>query len=76
MFSPECVTLLDVVLGGGVARHEREQAAGRVAGGVRDPFQGVAHDDQGAGHRGHCHLCQGYGQENILTMIVSSLWKV
>ena len=55
------MTLLDV-LGGGMAGHEREQAAGWVAGGVRDPLQGVAHDHQGAGDRGHRHLCQGDGK--------------
>ena len=67
------MTLLYVVLGGRVAGHEREQAAGRVAGGIRDPLQGVAHDHQRAGDGGHRHLRQGYRQQNILSMIVSSL---
>ena len=48
----EGVALLDVVLAGGVAGHEAEQAAGGVAGGVADPLQGVAHQHPGAPHRG------------------------
>ena len=52
---PECVTLLNVVLWGGMAGHEGEQAGGRITGGVGDPLQGVAHDDHVWGGGGDCH---------------------
>ena len=54
------MTLLDVVLRVWVSRHEGEEAGCRVTGGVGDPFKGVAHDDQGARHRGHHQSGQGH----------------
>ena len=67
------MTLLDVVMRAGVPRHEGEEAGGGVAGGVGDPLEGVAHDDQGVRHRGHHQSGQGYRDCHILAMIIPGL---
>ena len=67
------MTLLNIVLRGGVARHEGEKTGGRVTGGVGDPPQGVTHHHGGAGDGGHGHLVQRHRQDNILSMIVTRL---
>ena len=67
------MTLLDVVLRVWVSRHEGEEAGCRVTGGVGDPFKGVAHDDQGARHRGHHQSGQGHRDRHILSVIIPGL---
>ena len=67
------MALLYVVLGAGLARHEGEEAAGGVAGGVGDPLQGVAHDHRPGHGGGHRHLGQRYRHHHILAVIVASL---
>ena len=70
---PEGVALLDVVLRVVVPWHEGEKAGGRVAGGVGDPLEGVAHDDQGVRHRGHHQSGQRYRDRHILAVIIPGL---
>ena len=72
----EGVALLELVLAGRVPGHEAEQAAGRVAGGVGDPLEGVAHQHHGAGagaHRGDGDSLQGYRHQDLLPVVVASL---
>ena len=70
----EGVALLELVLAGRMPGHEAEQAAGRVAGGVGDPLEGVAHQHLGAApHCGDGDSLQGYRHQDLLSVVVASL---
>ena len=67
------MALLEVERRGGVTRHEGEEAAGGVTGGVGDHLERVSHDDSLVLRGGDGYPCQGNIQQNIPPMVIASL---
>ena len=66
------MALLEVERRGGVTRHEGEEAAGGVTGGVGYHLERVSHDDSLVWRSGDSYPCQGDIQQNIPPMVIAS----